>query len=462
MTNFYSYLFFLLLSSSFTIASDSDESIHELFPFYSSDEQCLSSSDQEGLDLERLKIFFDFDNFDPETEFDLELLHPLIAEEESSDEIDKPVSKKRKKKSPKKSKRAKKKRKVSKGDVATAGFGKKKLPKNFLYKCDICEKGFAKSHGLCVHRTMHNKQIKYENCPYGCMKSKFARKGVLAHLEEVHNYVPGFDCADCDKTFETRKLLKAHAVSHINEKNYKCPVRGCDKAYKERKNLNHHINVKHQKLARTDTPKKVAPKQKIPCTEKGCERTFANKSELNRHINRRHTLNFFCDIENCEAGFIDKAELAQHKLVDHSPEKAFPCAVCGLSYDTKKELDAHVDTRHREKTIECDQCGATFPRPSKLQRHLLVHSNEKPFKCFIADCNEGFKKQASLDSHVRRDHKDYLYKCDECVQEFVERSLLKTHKEKDHKKVPTCVCGEKFDYPSKLKRHQQRYKCSKK
>jgi hypothetical protein len=67
-------------------------------------------------------------------------------------------------------------------------------------------------------------------------------------------------------------------------------------------------------------------------------------------------------------------------------EPNFTCSICGVGFETARELEQHTVHEHTpaeqaraEETIEfvCQLCGSTFPTQARLDLHMAQHHPDK-------------------------------------------------------------------------------------
>lgn len=86
-----------------------------------------------------------------------------------------------------------------------------------------------------------------------------------------------------------------------------------------------------------------------------------------------------------------------------------------------------------------DDCHASYRRKDHLTRHLLLHEG-KTFKCPVVNCNIEFSVQGNVKRHVEEIHD----------------GSSTAAADKSHKQhvCPEIGCGKVFEFPSKLKKHE--------
>ena len=89
--------------------------------------------------------------------------------------------------------------------------------KSKQYLCEYCDKKFDVKYELSAHaRILHeNVKLKCDQCP-----KEYARnESLLKHRKQIHKdpRLPSFNCDKCDKSFHIPSLLKIH-VYKIHDK----------------------------------------------------------------------------------------------------------------------------------------------------------------------------------------------------------------------------------------------------
>ena len=165
--------------------------------------------------------------------------------------------------------------------------------------------------------------------------------------------------------------------------------------------------------------------------------------------------------------------------------RKFPCAKCGKSYSTQKEVNGHFKETHPsvkcdycdrffsclasmlkhryshfETMIEYDTCGKGFQFQSQLNEHLHTHQAVGDWVCFRPQCGKRFKRESELDAHLFKHRKTKL-KCDQCTYKNPDPRNMHAHKRKhsDIKSFFCKVCGQSFTSVEQRRRHLKNNKC---
>jgi uncharacterized Zn-finger protein len=187
-------------------------------------------------------------------------------------------------------------------------------------------------------------------------------------------------------------------------------------------------------LAGTQTPLtessisrcKTKPREKrFACSWTGCGKVFDRPIRLQAHFNT-HTGErpYPCPHDGCDKAFFKSSHLKAHISEKHNADRSYVCSFA--VYGRDGELVA---------------CGRAFPTSTKLNRHIAQHEDREETTCSWAGCGQVFRKQETLQRHIKKDHLHELpYLCthetaDEgaCGQSFRTPGLLKSHVAHDHR-----------------------------
>ncbi|XP_028264581.1 uncharacterized protein LOC114437847 [Parambassis ranga] len=196
------------------------------------------------------------------------------------------------------------------------------------FQCPHCSKRFRSYSDLVEHQKKHTKAY-----PFLCWEcGKKFRHGVTLtrHVERVHHSgepvtekpSPTFTCAQCGKTFTSRRCLLKH--DNFHHKGLRFPCEHCGKGFFGKDAL-----VRHTLIHTGERPFK--------CDD--CEKSFRSAAELKIH-RRYHTGErpFKCNI--CEKGFVQSCFLTLH-MRTHTGERPYVCTVCSKGFSSLHGLKRH-------------------------------------------------------------------------------------------------------------------------
>lgn len=196
------------------------------------------------------------------------------------------------------------------------------------FQCPQCSKRFRSYSDLVEHQKKHTKAY-----PFLCWEcGKKFRHGVTLtrHVERVHHSgepitekpLPIFTCAQCGKTFTSRRCLLKH--DNFHHKGLRFPCEHCGKGFFGKDAL-----VRHTLIHTGERPFK--------CDD--CDKSFRSAAELKIH-RRYHTGErpFKCNI--CEKGFVQSCFLTLH-MRTHTGERPYVCTVCSKGFSSLHGLKRH-------------------------------------------------------------------------------------------------------------------------
>ncbi|XP_029311739.1 zinc finger protein 37-like [Cottoperca gobio] len=196
------------------------------------------------------------------------------------------------------------------------------------FQCPHCSKRFRSYSDLVEHQKKHTKAY-----PFLCWEcGKKFRHGVTLtrHVERVHHSgepvtekpTPTFTCAQCGKTFTSRRCLLKH--DNFHHKGLRFPCEHCGKGFFGKDAL-----VRHTLIHTGERPFK--------CDD--CDKSFRSAAELKIH-RRYHTGErpFKCNV--CEKGFVQSCFLTLH-MRTHTGERPYVCTVCSKGFSSLHGLKRH-------------------------------------------------------------------------------------------------------------------------
>ncbi|KAG4065130.1 hypothetical protein HA402_007527 [Bradysia odoriphaga] len=374
--------------------------------------------------------------------------------------------------------------------------------------------------------TRHSKNVSESSECTVCLKS-FDAKTLAKHMKS-HS---AFKCETCDRTFAKQNHLNLHMQTHL-KKEYHCDQ--CDDIFSNKKSLKTHENAVHLSSRKRGRPAKQlkhnstmhesafcsGPNGEKYCECKLCDKSFNKISALHehmdQHVNNIQTLaniNFtekldlfeglqfeatnqeneflirfvhdqlsngqngrFYQIVNSHAWELNlsDSETESESEMYNGVQKKFSmlhqCSKCDQSFDRTWKIFAHMKTDHPndEFADKCAHCLRIYPNSVLLTKHLKRQC-ENAFKAFNCNsCGVRFMWKSSYDSHVEKMHatevnkeKAKTFTCEICERTFFRAEHLERHK-KIHipaeKKFSCDLCKKKFNRKDNLKSHMRVHK----
>lgn len=262
---------------------------------------------------------------------------------------------------------------------------------NFI--CKVCKKIFKTKKALWDHSIYHNLQFKCEQCD-----KAFAKKSLLNRHFRTHSEERPFECEMCEKSFKTTDSLTVHLRCHSGVKTWKCDY--CPKMFPTNYSRQVH-HQRHLKICQFQCDEckrgfvtKIAleihsythEKKSFPC--EFCGKLFDNAWTKKSHeIQHTQTKNQVCDI--CGERFLRKNTLLQH-LKTHQDQKDYKCPVEGCdksfkqlstfyihrnSHSNRTINDEMLASKRKRTTYNCEDCGQKFTRKVLYTQHKKIHNN---------------------------------------------------------------------------------------
>ncbi|XP_063318174.1 zinc finger protein 239-like [Pelmatolapia mariae] len=156
----------------------------------------------------------------------------------------------------------------------------------------------------------------------------------------------------------------------------------------------------------------------------------------------------------CGKKFNTKKNLNRHMQI-HKGEKPHSCGTCGKRFSCMSHVNRHMQSHTGEKPHICSTCGKRFHCISDLTRHIKTHTGEKPYPCSTR--GKRFTRKGHLKIHMEYHAGEKQYSCSTCGKRFNVKSSLKSHItiHTGEKPYSCSTCGERFRLNIQLKRHMR-------
>jgi hypothetical protein len=230
------------------------------------------------------------------------------------------------------------------------------------------------------------------------------------HYHEEHNkhsHKHYFPCYKCKKVFAFNKHALKHDCITVDKKKKKTKKKSLDPG------AIHHCSHCDQQF--TDPDELECHKislciSRYSCLVPGCDKIFKNQRNLSTHANLDHSNSHIhiCDLCGYSTKFL--TQLGLHKKREHEPNykkvlKPFNCLEpgCGKVVHSKHALEIHVSIFHAGPTkfFECDLCPKRFRSLISIRTHMLTHLSDTSMMIACSICDKKFVSENARDVHVR-------------------------------------------------------------
>lgn len=161
-----------------------------------------------------------------------------------------------------------------------------------------------------------------------------------------------------------------------------------------------------------------------------CEEKFRRKIQLRKHEIQKHSKDYPHTCPQCNKGFLNTLTLTRHLSV-HNEMSRKKCPDCELMFPKWSLLVEHRRKEHKsDQRFSCDVCHKTFFRKVNIKQHMKLHSKEpreKVFQCLYENCPKFYSEKKNLDAHVRSKHEGKRWTCDLCNRELATKQKIIQH-----------------------------------
>ncbi|XP_022213486.1 zinc finger protein 420 [Drosophila obscura] len=224
---------------------------------------------------------------------------------------------------------------------------------NFIFKCAICPRAFAKNDSLARHIAVAHSQT----------------ADVAA--QELANESSGSGVLTC---------------------------KHCPRILKRQDTLRRHMQAFHpEEAAKDDTESTASSQRKRTAKRRECPHCGISfpTSSLTIHI-RRHTGEYPYKCEQCEKAFPRSQDLSLH-MRHHTGERPSECKICSKKFISQNKLSRHMRLHTGQRPYACDKCDKSFVQSNDLKIHMRRHTGERPYKCDV--CGDSFVSGSLLNVH---------------------------------------------------------------
>ncbi|XP_017111101.1 zinc finger protein 271 [Drosophila elegans] len=224
---------------------------------------------------------------------------------------------------------------------------------NFIYKCAVCPRVFAKNESLSRHFSLAH------GLAAGVAALQLANESSGTGL---------LTCEHCPRTFKRQDTLRRHMQAF-------------------------HPDAAALETAETpenSARKRIVKRQDCPY----CGLSFP-MSSLTIHI-RRHTGDNPYKCDQCEKAFPRSQDLSLH-LRQHTGERPSECKICSKKFISQNKLARHMRLHTGQRPYSCNNCSKSFVQSNDLKIHMRRHTGERPYQCGV--CGDSFVCGSLLNIH---------------------------------------------------------------
>lgn len=109
------------------------------------------------------------------------------------------------------------------------------------YTCEICGKKFLQRTNMLRHQETHSTD-NILTCNL-CDKTFTSKFNLKVHQQMHHFHLKSYRCQNCDKAFAKNHLLRKHYIHAHLDRVYSCPY--CSKKFKHRNSIRRHLHQSH-------------------------------------------------------------------------------------------------------------------------------------------------------------------------------------------------------------------------
>ncbi|XP_073984618.1 uncharacterized protein [Rhodnius prolixus] len=341
------------------------------------------------------------------------------------------------------------------------------------YPCDFCSRRFSKKSGLTMHMLSHQIERPHECNLCG---ASYSRKAELVEHMKIHAYAPIKTEEEEEEEEDEEDIIDDYdQISAITPAKTKQKFRR--RKNKESRtdgysssNYGEHSDDKLSKRLKRQNASWSYLDDDVKMMVEMARQAAAPKFPI---IDPSRP--YVC--QHCGVGFAREKALTSHTMV-HIGDSAFECDYCHDMFQTEKQLEEHISTKHEKHILNmnrrknnnyseirmnfkqedadlechvCSLCNLVFSNFDELLSHKEDHDPEIGIHaCYL--CNEVYEHVEDLKIHMKATHR---HSCSVCEKIFKDEKALNRHLalHPENRSFPCTVCHRRFNNRVKLKKH---------
>ncbi|CAB3242588.1 unnamed protein product [Arctia plantaginis] len=332
--------------------------------------------------------------------------------------------------------------------IPTARIKKEYIPviENDAVHCRLCPKGFASDVALRNHVKIEHIDAYATADPTIWTLKEDAPVKVEVKEENLIRFKTEQVLSEMEPT--SVMTLASNEVSYIiiKAEEHEAKRKKIERIIKREREVEKQILAKKEKESEPITGPFECLQPSNLVADGTCHQIFFSCCEYSIHYRDEHTRR--------RKGL--RCQVCEKPLACTGEDQPAPysCEVCGMGYQTNKELSEHTAIAHvKLKPFECNVCHKRFTQHGGVLQHMRMHTGDRPFPCTF--CPKAFTQKSGLDQHLRIHTKVKPYRCVVCSKSFCQSVHLRQHM-RTHTNVAPFQCGicdKRFKQSSHLNYH---------
>lgn len=321
------------------------------------------------------------------------------------------------------------------------------------YKCNKCGDQFTSQSTYSAHRATHVSSNKKTFSCELCGKGFAHQLKFFEHLKSHYEPITSADIAEAignkpnnvkDKAIPEEMSVKveSHKVPEQTVTLGAIPpplvCNQCGKTFRRQKAFDTHVSLAHPKQEEIefsdpeDLMEGIRDVVNVGGTDTGDEADMDCLSPSTMVSSVKNNVKDWYRDEDLHEAEVDLQEMEdQHQQLPAVQQAVADntCELCGAGFDSKAEVNQHLQEEHLEIRIDLEKIPPTFgsdtsESPSK-RKSPAKRSTRRGLHQTCPDCGRTFNHRNSLVYHLRSHSGERPYQCEVCGKSFFAASALK-------------------------------------